>query len=42
MAMRPATPAPSTNTFAGAIVPAAVVSMGKNFPMESAAMSAAL
>ena len=42
MAWRPATPAPSTNTRAGAIVPAAVVSMGKNFPDASAPRSTAV
>jgi len=31
MACSPATPAPMTRTFAGAIVPAAVVIMGKIF-----------
>ena len=32
IAWSPATPAPRTSTFAGGIVPAAVVSMGKNLP----------
>ena len=30
IACSPATPAPSTNTFAGGIAPAAVVSIGRN------------
>src|SRR5215208_7136195 len=42
IACSPATPAPSTSTFAGAIVPAAVVSIGRNLGSRSAAMSAAL
>ena len=42
IACSPATPAPSISTCAGGIVPAAVIIMGKNFPMELAAMSAAL
>ena len=42
IAWSPATPAPSTSTFAGAIVPAAVVSIGRNFGSRSAAISAAL
>ena len=37
IAWRPATPAPSTSTDAGLIVPAAVVSMGKKRPISSAA-----
>ena len=40
-ACRPATPAPSTITFAGRIVPAAVVSIGKNLGSSCAAISAA-
>ena len=42
MACSPATPAPITNTRAGVIVPAAVVSMGKNRGSVSAAISTAL
>ena len=42
IACSPATPAPSTSTFAGAIVPAAVISIGKNFGSVSAARSTAL
>ncbi len=42
MACSPATPAPSTSTFAGGIVPAAVISIGKNFGSASAASSTAL
>src|SRR6185437_3301515 len=42
MACRPATPAPSTRTFAGRLVPAAVISIGKNRPKWSAATSTAL
>src|SRR5262249_7085670 len=37
IACRPATPAPSTSAFAGATVPAAVISIGKNFGRRSAA-----
>ncbi len=37
IAWRPATPAPSTITFAGATVPAAVVIIGKNRPASRAA-----
>ena len=42
IACSPATPAPSTSTFAGGIVPAAVISIGKNRGSRSAAISAAL
>jgi drug/metabolite transporter (DMT)-like permease len=42
IAWRPATPAPSTSTRAGAIVPAAVVSIGKSFGSRFAASSIAL
>ena len=42
MACSPATPVPSTRTPAGRIVPAAVVSSGKNPPYAVAATSAAL
>ena len=42
IAWSPATPAPSTSTFAGATVPAAVISIGKNFGNVSAASTAAL
>ena len=42
IACRPATPAPITSTLAGATVPAAVISMGKNFGSRSAASSTAL
>ncbi len=42
IACRPATPAPSTSSFAGRAVPAAVISSGKNLPYASAATSAAL
>ncbi len=42
IACSPATPAPSTNARAGAIVPAAVVSIGRNFTSSAAPMSAAL
>ena len=41
MACRPATPAPSTSTWAGRTVPAAVVSMGRKRGSSSAAISAA-
>ena len=41
IACRPATPAPSTITFAGATVPAAVVIIGKNRPASRAARSVA-
>ena len=41
IACRPATPAPITSTFDGRIVPAAVVSIGKNFGDASAAISIA-
>ena len=41
IACRPATPAPSTSTLAGLIVPAAVVSIGKKRPISSAAISTA-
>ena len=37
IACRPATPAPSTITFAGATVPAAVVIIGKKRPASRAA-----
>ena len=37
IAWRPATPAPSTSTLAGGTVPAAVISIGKNFGSASAA-----
>ncbi len=37
----PATPAPSTSTFAGGTVPAAVMNIGKNFGSSSAPSSAA-
>jgi hypothetical protein len=42
IACSPATPAPRISTLAGATVPAAVMSMGKNFGNSSAAMSVAL
>jgi hypothetical protein len=42
MAWSPATPAPSTNTRAGAIVPAAVMSSGKKRGSVFAASSTAL
>ena len=42
MACKPATPAPRTSTLAGGIVPAAVVSIGKNFGSSDAAQSARL
>ena len=42
IACSPATPAPSTSTFAGGIVPAAVISIGKKRGSRSAAISAAL
>ena len=42
IACRPATPAPSTSTRAGAMVPAAVISSGKNCGSASAASSTAL
>jgi hypothetical protein len=42
MACRPATPAPTISTLAGRMVPAAVVSIGKNLPESSAAISTAL
>ena len=42
IACSPATPAPSTSTFAGGIVPAAVIIKGKNLPMEFAAIKTAL
>ena len=42
MACRPATPAPTISTFEGRMVPAAVVSMGKNFGLVWAAISTAL
>ncbi len=38
IACRPATPAPSTSTWAGGIVPAAVISIGKKRGISSAAM----
>ena len=41
IACSPATPAPSTSTWAGGIVPAAVISIGKNRPCSSAAISTA-
>ncbi len=41
MACRPATPAPSTSTLAGRMVPAAVVSMGRKRGSSSAVISAA-
>ena len=41
IACSPATPAPSTSTFAGRTVPAAVVSIGKNLGSSWAAISAA-
>ena len=41
IACRPATPAPSTSTFAGETVPAAVVIIGKKRPASRAASSAA-
>ncbi len=41
IACRPATPAPSTSTFAGRTVPAAVVSIGKKRGSSWAAISAA-
>src|SRR5207244_1214922 len=42
IACRPATPAPRTSTFAGGTVPAAVVSIGKNFGRRYAASSTAV
>ncbi len=42
MAWRPATPAPNTNTLLGAIVPAAVTNIGKNFPTAAPAIRTAL
>ena len=42
IACRPATPAPSTSTLAGATVPAAVISIGKNRGSRSAAMQRGL
>jgi hypothetical protein len=42
IAWRPATPAPKTRTRAGVIVPAAVMSIGKNRGSRSAAMRTAL
>jgi hypothetical protein len=42
IACKPATPAPMISTFAGLIVPAAVVSIGKNFGSVLAAISTAL
>ena len=42
IAWRPATPAPSTSTFAGGTVPAAVISMGRKRGSRSAAISADL
>jgi hypothetical protein len=42
IACSPATPAPITNTRAGVMVPAAVVSMGKNLGRVPAAISTAL
>ena len=36
IAIRPATPAPNTHTLLGAIVPAAVVSIGMNFTIVDA------
>src|SRR5215831_10442812 len=42
IACRPATPAPTTSTFAGATVPAAVISIGKKRGSRSAAISTAL
>ena len=41
IACRPATPAPSTSTCAGLIVPAAVISIGKKRGSSSAAVSTA-
>ena len=41
MACKPATPAPITSTFAGRIVPAAVVNIGKNRGDNCAAINAA-
>ena len=41
IACSPATPAPSTSTLAGRIVPAAVVSIGKKRGSSCAAISAA-
>ena len=38
MACRPATPAPMTSTRAGRMVPAAVVSIGKNLRHRAAAI----
>ena len=42
IACKPATPAPTISTLLGRIVPAAVVSIGKNFGAASAAISTAL
>src|SRR5579884_1137726 len=42
IACSPATPAPSTSTVAGRIVPAAVISIGKNRPISVAAINTAL
>ena len=42
MACRPATPAPMTNTFAGGMVPAAVISIGKSRGSTPAALMTAL
>ena len=41
IACSPATPAPSTSTWAGGIVPAAVISIGKKRPCSDAAISTA-
>ena len=41
MACRPATPAPTTKTLAGATVPAAVINMGNIFGRAVAARSTA-
>ena len=41
MACKPATPAPTTKTLAGAIVPAAVINMGNIFGSAAAASSTA-
>jgi hypothetical protein len=38
----PRTPAPRTNAFAGAMLPAAVVNIGRNFGIIDAPMSTAL
>ena len=42
LAINPATPAPTTNAFAGGTEPAAVVSIGRNLPSSAAPMSTAL